>query len=191
MNLRNFYSTLLLVCAIAAPKQIDAQERTPWKGATYKFESKQEVLGDSSSTTYCVMSLEELRKFNKIILSYNEKTKKFATKNLLTEKSADYKIESNLIYFKIEETLIEPFVILTGEDKDGKTFTIRERNALGNIIDPVQEKTKWKKSIARIDSMDYVRKFDNVYVGKDGKPRFKDKNGKIQVIEKSSIHLEN
>jgi hypothetical protein len=94
------------------------------------------------------------------------------------------------VLFNINETLDEPFVIVEGVDKSGRKYDINERNARGKIIDSRQEKDRWQKSISRIDSMDYVRNFDGVYVGNDGLPRFRDKNGKVYIIDRDHTYAE-
>jgi len=183
------YLATFLLFGLALPSDITGQQRITLS-PTYQFEFKKEANGDTVSTLYCVMKVADILYFEKIYISYNDKTKQFTTRNLLKAKSGDYKIEDNLIYFKINEELEEPFVIIEGEDKSGKKYNINERNAMGKIVDSKKGKENWKKSMARIDSMDYVRQYDGVYKGRDGKPRFKDKQGKVYIIEKDHIKPE-
>jgi hypothetical protein len=183
-------SVIILICGLALLTKINAQEKSNWKGCTYKFEFIQEAKKDSSPTLYCVMKVTDLLDYKKIQISYNDRTKQYVTQSLLKNKSEGIRVEGNFVYFKINEILVEPFVIIEGEDLDGKKYIINERNARGQVINSREEKEKWKKSIGRIDSMDYVRQFDGIYTGKDGKPRFKDKNGKVYIIEKDHLSPE-
>ena len=184
MKLIKIYLTVFIICGLALPAKINAQERSSSRQSNYMFEFKHVAKNDTLHTLYCVVTLSYLSDFEKVSLSYNDKTKIFITKNLLRDKSEEYFIEGNYIFFNIKENLVEPFVIITGMDKAGNKYNINERNAKGKVINSMEEKERWKKSIARIDSMDYVRQFDDVYVGKDGKPRFKDHSGNVYIIEK-------
>jgi hypothetical protein len=183
-------SAIVFVSCLALFTKVNAQENSKLKNLTYKFEYKQEVKNDSLFTLYCVMTVADLLNCKKVSLSYNDKTKQYITQDLLKNKSEEFKIEGDAIWFKINEKLDVPFVIIEGEDSGGKKYNINERNARGEVIDSKQEKEKWQKSIGRVDSMDYIRQFDGVYTGKDGRPRFKDKDGKVYIIEKDHTRPE-
>jgi hypothetical protein len=191
MKQLKLYTAIILLSVVATLNKAGAQEKVSWKGATYTFECKPEIKGDTLPKLWCVLSLTDLQKYEKLNISYNEKIDQFVTNNILKTKSADYKIENGLVYFRINENLSEPFVVIEGTDKNGKKYTFRLKDARGKTIDPAEEKLKWKKEMARVDSMDYVRRFDNVYIGKDGMPRYKAKDGRVYIIEKSSTRLEN
>jgi hypothetical protein len=182
--------TLILLCGLALLSNISAQEKLNREVSTYRFEFKLVAKSDSLPTLFCVMSVTDLFNYKKIYLSYNNKTKQYFTQNLLKTTPEDVRFEGYFVYFKINEILNEPFVIMEGEDSRGKRYTIYERNAIGQVINPRVDMDQWNRSYTRIDSMDYVRQFDDVYTGNDGKPRYKDKSGKVYVIEKDHTRLE-
>jgi hypothetical protein len=184
------YLIAFLISGISFVTNINAQVRTTLVSPTYKFEYGKTAKGDTANTLYCVMKVTDLRNFEKIFVSYNNKTKQFITQNILKVKSADYSVEGSLVYFKIEEQLDEPFVIIEGIDKTGKKHIINNLHGKGQVVNSRREKENWQKSTARIDSMDYIRQYEGVYKGKDGKPRFKDKQGKVYLIEKDHIRPE-
>jgi hypothetical protein len=168
----------------------NAQERLTRIYPTYKFEFKLASPGDTSTTLYCVIKVSDLSTFVKVYISYNDKTKQYYTQNLLREKSTEYFTENSLVYIKINEQLDEPFVIIEGEDLTGRKHMIYEQNAKGKTVNSKKDRENWKKSMSRIDSMDFVRHYDGVYVGKDGKPRFRNKQNEVYIIEKNYVHPE-
>lgn len=184
------YLTAFLISGFSFVTNINAQERTTLAGPTYKFEYRNSAKGDTVNRIYCVMKVTDLRNFEKIFVSFNNKTKQYNTQNILKVSSADYSVEGSLVYFKIEGQLNEPFVIIEGLDKTGKKQNINNLNGKGQVVNSKKEKENWQRSMARIDSMDYLRQYDGVYKGKDGKPRFKDKQGKVYLIEKDHVRPE-
>jgi len=184
------YPTVLLICGLAIFANSNAQVVTSMKRSDYKFEFKHVTKNDTLHALYCVMAVIDAINFEKIYLHYNNKTKTFITKNIVKDKSEEYWIEGKYVFFKIGEDLEQPFVIIEGVDKGGHKHDINERNARGKVINSREEKIKWDKSIARIDSMDYVRQFDGVYIGADGRPRYRDHSGNVRVIEKDHTHPE-
>ena len=185
------FITLFLLIAVAFFMNANAQGRRGWNGHTFQFKSKPLVKGDSLHKFYCIIRKTELLEFKNIIINYNKKSKKFLVKDIFKGQSNDYILEGGYVLFNIDEKLDDPFVIVEGEDDTGNRYNIHQRNNNGKVIDPKQEKEKWEKATARIDSMDFVRRFDNVFVGADGKPRYKGKDGHIYIIEKSSTRLDN
>jgi hypothetical protein len=181
---------IILICGLALIININAQEKSDWRGCTYRFEFIKESKKDTIPTLYCVVKVTDLSDYKKLNISYNDRTKQYVTQNIFKNRSEDTRVEGNYVYFKINEILDEPYVIIEGETLDGKKSSIYERNAKGQLINPSEEKDKWERSIGRVDSMDYLRKFDGVYTGKDGKPRFKDKSGKVYIIEKDHLNPE-
>jgi hypothetical protein len=184
------YITILLLIAGAFLVNTGAQENLNQNGRTFQFKPKPLAHGDSLQKFYCMMRMADLLAYKSITVNYNNRSKKFLTKNLLTYKSADYTVNRDFILFNIDEKLNEPFVILEGEDAQGKKYNLCQRNANGEIIDPAAERAKWRKAVDRVDSMDYVKKFDNVFIGRDGRPRYKGQDGNIYIIEKSSTKLD-
>jgi hypothetical protein len=156
MKSLDLFSIIILVGVTVTLTNINAQEKSTGKG-TYKFEFKHESKQDSLPTLYCMMRVADLQDYNRVSISYNDKTKEFTIGKLLKEKSNDYKVEGDFIYFKIDEKLIEPFVVIEGKDRDGKRYNIRERNANGEVTDPIEEKAKWGKAIKHTDSLDHIR----------------------------------
>ncbi|MBN2611336.1 MAG: hypothetical protein JXB00_07250 [Bacteroidales bacterium] len=162
---------------------LNAQEKLPWKNSYYKYKISHKSKEDTIPSLFCLLNLEELRKYHHIYITYNDKVKKYSTKNILKDTVADCKIEDNMVYFRINRSLSEPFVIMTGEDYKGQKYKIYEHNDRGELIDPAAEREKWVKAMNRLDSIEYVRSFDNVFIGKDGKPRHRDRNGKVHMID--------
>jgi hypothetical protein len=184
------YPSVFIICGLALFANINAQEKSSIRHPDYKFEFKHVTKDDTIHTLYCAMPVSDLANFEKVSLIYNNKTKIYNTKNVLKDKSEDYSIEGKYVFFLIRDYLSDPFVIIEGVDKVGHKYDINERNAKGKVINSKEEKVRWNKSVSRIDSMDYVRQFDGVYTGGDGRPRYRDRNGSVYIIEKDHTHPE-
>jgi hypothetical protein len=182
--------TLALFFGMAFLTPAQAQQMSNRIDPTYKFEFKMANKGDTAFTLYCVMKVSDISNFVNIYISYNDKSKQFNVKALLNDKSTEYYVEGYLIYFKINEQLDDPYVIIEGEDRAGKRHNIKLKDARNQVVDCHKGREDWHNSMARIDSMDFVRKFDGVYIGKDGKPRFTDQHHRVFVIEKDHIRPE-
>jgi hypothetical protein len=190
MKSTKIFLTVFLVYGLVSFAKINAQEKSSIRRTACTFEFKHVAKNDTIHTLYCAIAASDLSNFEKVYLSYNDKTKTYFTKSLSKNKSEEYIVEGKFIFFRISENLVEPFVIIEGMDKLGNKFDINERNAMGKVINSKYEKARWKRSVARIDSMDFVRQFDGVYIGSDGMPRYTDKNGTVYIIEKDYTHHE-
>jgi len=106
---------------------------------------------DSSSTLYCVLNLSDIKNYKKINLLYNDKQIDYRLSKLNKGKinTSDAVIKGNHIYFKIKEKLEEPFVIVNLEDKKGKIYKVKLKDAAGHIIDPEEKRKRWKKYNSR------------------------------------------
>jgi hypothetical protein len=177
----------LITCSLAFFLHAGAQDRTNRITPSYRFEFRVSK-SDTATTLYCVLKADDIIPFVKLNVSYNDKTRQYSVQSLLKEKSTEFFSETGLVYIRITEELTEPFIFIDGIDKMGRIRHFNEQSANGKNINAIAEKDKWKKAQARVDSMDYVRRYDNVYVGHDGKPRFRDNKGNVYVIENNSIH---
>jgi alpha-tubulin suppressor-like RCC1 family protein len=166
---------VLITCGTVLFSHVEAQERSSQITPTYQFEYKLSAKSDTMTTLYCVIKAEEISRFVKIYVTYNDKTRQFWTRNLMTSKSAEFYMLDNLVYIKVMEQLEDPFVIIEGEDRAGRKIAFKKKSENGNTIDSKYERAKWKKSFARIDSMDFVRKHNNSFKGKDGKSMYQEK----------------
>ena len=154
----------------------------------YTFSYESEVVdGDTVSQLYCSMNYNELSSYKKIAIGYNEKVKVFQTKNLSKLNPEKYHIKDDSIFFRVPERLKSPYLLIEGINTDGSKQPYHYKNKRGDIIEPGQAIKRWKKQKTRVDSMDHVRKYDNVFVGRDGHPRFKDKDNKTYIIYKDHI----
>ncbi len=181
---------LLVTCTMALFLHAGAQDRTTRLTPTYRFEFRYANKSDTATTLYCVLKAEDVIPFVRLNVSYNGKSRIYLVQTLLNEKSADFFVENMLVYIRIMEQLDDPFVIIDGIDRMGRIRHFNQQDATGKTLNPSAERTKWKMAQTRIDSMDYVRRFDNVFVGKDGKPRFRDNTGTVYIIERNYIHPE-
>ncbi len=66
----------------------EAQERSNQITPTYKFEYRLSSKSDTMTTLYCVIKAEEISRFVKIYVTYNDKTRQYLTKNIIENKSA-------------------------------------------------------------------------------------------------------
>jgi alpha-tubulin suppressor-like RCC1 family protein len=167
---------VLLTCGTALFTHVKAQERSSQITPTYQFEFRTLSKGDTVSTLYCVIKAEAISRFVRLDVTYNEKTRQYLTKNILQDKSAEFFMQDYMVYIRIMEPLDDPFVIIEGEDRAGRKIVINEKNAKGNTINTLQGKEKWKKSMARIDSMDIARNHQDNSTSKDGKKNYKNKS---------------
>lgn len=190
MKLIKINLTILLICGLALTAKINAQETSSLIDFTYKFEIKNIVKGDTLPLLYCVMRVNDLLNFDRVNISYNDQTLSYYTQHLIRVTSEDYILIDDFVYFKIKEELDAPYAIIEVVDLEGKKYEIKERNANDQIINPRNDMEKWVKSADRIDSMDYVRHFNGVYSGREGKPRFRDNSGKVYIIEKDHVRPE-
>jgi len=184
------YPAIIIILGLALFGKINAQDNSSLLDFTYRFEFKKIVQGDTLPILYCVMNISDLTNFDKVCLSYNDKTISYYTWNLFNAQSEEYYLDRDSIYFKIRENLTVPFIVVEGVDLEGQKYDIKERNAKSLVINPKEVKEKWEKSIDRVDSMDYIRKYNGVYKGRDGKPRFRDRSGHVYIIEKDHIRAE-
>ncbi len=166
---------VLIACGTALFTHVRAQERSNQITPTYQFEYRLSTKGDTVTTLYCVIKAEEISRFVKLYVTYNDKTRQYFTKNILRDKSAEFFLLDNMVYIKIMEQLEDPFVIIEGEDRAGRKIVINEKSANGKTINSKHERENWKKSMARIDSMDFARHNDDAFTGKDGKTKYKNK----------------
>ena len=86
------------------------------------------------TTLYCVIKAEEISRFVKIYVTYNDKTRQYFTRNLFENKATDFFLLDNMVYIKIMEQLEDPFVIIEGEDRAGRKIVIKEKSADGSIV---------------------------------------------------------
>lgn len=174
---------VLIACGTVLFTHVRAQERSNQVTPTYQFEFRMSTKGDTVTTLYCVIRAEEILRFVKLNVTYNDKTRQYFTKNILRDKSAEFFLMDNMVYIKIMEQLKDPFVLIVGEDRAGRKIIINEKSANGKIINSKHEKEKWKSSMARIDSMDIARHCDDEFEGKDGKTKYKNK---MEVVNDGS-----
>ena len=149
---------VLIACGTALFTHVRAQERSTQITPTYQFEYKLTNKSDTLTTLYCVINAVDLIRFVKINVTYNDKTRQYFTKNIVKDKSAEFFLEDYKVYIKIMEELREPFVIIEGEDRAGRKIAYNEKSANGKTINPWHELEDWRNRMARIDSMDFVRK---------------------------------
>jgi alpha-tubulin suppressor-like RCC1 family protein len=166
---------VLITCATALFSHAEAQERSNQITPTYQFEYKLTSKNDTMTTLYCVIKAEEISRFVKIHVTYNDKTRQYLTRNLLANKTTDFFLLDNMVYIKIMEQLEDPFVIIEGEDRVGRKIVINEKSANGKTVNSKHEREDWKKSMARIDSLDFIRKHEPDFNGKEGKTKYKNK----------------
>ncbi len=184
------FPAIIWICGLALAANTNAQDRSSFINFTYQFEYRKIVQGDTLPILYCVMKISDISNFDWIYLSYNNKTLSYDTRNLLTAQSEAYYLDGDFICLKIQDNLTVPFVVIEGVDREGKKYFIKERNARGQVIDPIENKERWEKYFNRIDSIDYVRQYHGVYKGRDGKPRFRDQSGQVYIIEKDHIRTQ-
>ncbi len=168
-------SIILLVFGTALFAHVNAQERSSQITPTFQFEFRMLSKGDTVSTLYCVIKAEQISRFVRLDVTYNEKTRQYLTKNILQDKSAEFFMQDYNVYIRIMEPLNDPFVIIEGVDRAGRKIAINEKSANGNTINSIQGRANWKKSMARIDSMDIARKQQENSTVKDGKKKYKNK----------------
>ncbi len=166
--------------------KLNAQEQITYS-YHYKASTNPE---DSLPTLYCAFIIEELKTFESITLTYNEKQRTFAVKDLKKMNPDRYFVEKGKVYIKVPERLKIPYLVIEGTKKNGQKKDFYALNARGDVIDTRIAKAKWKRHKARVDSMDFVRKYDNIYKGDDGLPRYKTKNGRTFIIYKDHIQEE-
>ena len=166
---------VLIACGTALFTHVSAQERSNQITPTYQFEFRLASKGDTVTTLYCVLKEEQITRFVKLYVTYNDKTRQYYTKNVLKDKSSEFFLLDYLVYIKIMEQLEDPFVIIEGEDRTGRKIVINEKSANGKTINSKHERENWKNSMARIDSMDVARHNNDGIGGKDGKNKYKNK----------------
>jgi len=178
---------VLIACGTVLFTHARAQEKSNLITPSYIFEFRQSSKSDTVTTMYCVLNVDDIIRYIKIFVTYNDKTRQYYTRNILNDKSTDYFVELDMVYIKIMEQLSDPFVIIEGEERTGGRKILNERDARGWAINPKHERAKWKRSMARIDSMDLARHSDNVYAGKHSTPKNKDiKAGGVTLLSQSS-----
>jgi len=126
----------------------------------YQFEFQHANTQDSLPILYCVISLKELHNFHQLTLSYNDKQDTYLVGDLLKGGTTNYMTKGNRLYIKIAGLLKEPYVVITASNNKGQQYSIWQKNARGEIIDPAKERLRWKKNISRIDSIDSRRKLN-------------------------------
>jgi alpha-tubulin suppressor-like RCC1 family protein len=176
---------VLIACGTALFTHVRAQERSSQITPTYQFEYKLSSKSDTSTTLYCVINVVDIIRFVKINVTYNDKTRQYFTKNIVKDRSAEFFLQDYKAYIKIMEELKEPFVMVEGENLAGRKIAFNERSANGKTINPWHEIENWKNAMARIDSMDYVRHFENYFAGKNGNTIYKNKS---EVAGGSSVN---
>lgn len=172
---------VLVACGTVLFTHVRAQERSAQITPTYQFEFRLSSKSDTATTLYCVLNAGELARFVKIYVTYNDKTRQYFTKNILRDKSAEFFLLDLKAYIKIMEELSEPFVIIEGVDKAGRRIVFNERSANGKTFNPCHEIENWKNAMSRIDSMDFVRYYDNDFSGKHGKNLYINKMEAVNV----------
>jgi alpha-tubulin suppressor-like RCC1 family protein len=174
---------VLIACGTVLFTHVWAQERSSQITPVYQFEFRMVTKTDTVTTLYCVLRAEEIARFVKLNVTYNDKTRQYFTKNILKDKSSEIYILENKVYIKIMEQLNEPFVLIEGEDAAGRKIAFNEKQFNGMTINSKHEKEKWKNSMARIDSMDFARHKNDMNGHKDDKTKFKNK---AQVVSDGS-----
>ncbi len=121
----------------------------------------------------------------RIYVTYNDKTRQYLTRNLLTNKSPEFFLQDNMVNIKIMEQLEDPFVIIEGEDRAGRKTVFNEQSANGNTVNSKRGRDNWRKHMARIDSLDYIRRPDQASDGKGGKTKY---NNKMMAAEGTTVN---
>jgi alpha-tubulin suppressor-like RCC1 family protein len=166
---------VLIACGTALFTHVRGQERSSQITPTYQFEYKLTSKSDTSTTLYCVINAVDIVRFVKIHVTYNDKIRQYFTKNILKDNSAEFFLQYDKVYIRIMEELNEPFVFIEGEDRMGRKIAYNEKSANGKTINPWHELENWKNWMARIDSMDFVRKDDFAFAGKAGTTTYQNK----------------
>ncbi len=166
---------VLAACGTVLFSHAYAQERSYQITPTYEFEYRLTSKSDTMTTLYCVLKAEDISRFVKLYVTYNDKTRPYFTRNISTNKATDFFLLDNRVYIKIIGQLEDPFVLIEGEDRAGRNIVINEKSADGKAVNSKHEREKWKRAMARIDSMDFVRKHDPDDNGKSGKTKYKNK----------------
>jgi hypothetical protein len=156
---------------------------------SYSYEPSTDP-GDSIPDLYIVFSLSDIMGYKKLELEYNSKKFTVEPDNLSLLSATIYFERDSQLYIKIPERLETPFVLVEGEGQNGNFTSFSMRDSRGKVSDPWMEKQKWEKHKTRVDSMDYLRRYDKFYIGSDGQPRFKDKDGTIYIIKKDHVTKE-
>ena len=188
-NIKQIAIILTVLTGLCIGSTVKAQQGNISKNntATFSFYYSEPSMRDSSSALYCKIEYSEIEKYDKIKIAYDDISQEYLVKTLTTETSGSWYYENGTVYFHIDKILDDPFVVITAIKKDGTTEPLKYKNFRGDILDPHTEGKKWEKQQTRLDSLDYVHQFNHVYKGKDGKPRFRGKDGKTYIVGRGSI----
>src|SRR5674476_39503 len=93
----------LIACGTALFTHVRAQERSNQITPTYQFEFRLSNKSDTVTTLYCVIRDEQISRFIKVNVTYNDKTRQYFTKNILMDKSAEFFLLDNMVFIKIME----------------------------------------------------------------------------------------
>lgn len=157
---------------------------------TYEYEAKT-LSKDSLAQLFCVIEIKQIEIFEKIRIDYNQKKLEILVSDIMSNQDSRYKYQEGKLIFEIPEKLNNPFIEVFVYNANGDVQNAMFQNKLGEKLDPKEEKAKWVRYKTRNDSMDFIRKFNNVYIGNDGRPRYQNSSGEVYIINKKSIQKEN
>ncbi len=156
IDIMNIERKILLVIFLTITMLVQGQESGQHANLTYSYYSKAEI-GDSVQKVYCKISINNVKKFKKIKIIYNNQEHIYPISALNELSTERYYLDNDMIYFNIPENIETPYVEVFGFSASNEEVKFYYKNSKGSIIDPEQAKKVWKQQKTRLDSLEQIR----------------------------------